>query len=132
MKPRSHRTGGFAVLDLGREDGMLAEAIIDAGDGVALGEEGDSRATILAAAFPGAAVDPDNERGIAIVPGWQVEIEFLALVPVFDVGQVTKRLCARGQSFAGQEPQAPTRGQQRVGLPEVGSGGSSSTIWMSS
>ena len=80
--------GGFAILDLRGEDGVLAEPILDAGDGDAFLEQGLAGRVGLAAGVPAAAVDPDDQ-GTGGLRG-EVEIEPLPGVAVLDVGEIAQ------------------------------------------
>src|SRR5262245_21918826 len=76
----------LAVLDLRRENRLVAEAMADAGHSVSFTEERKGLAGIgPAATKPGAAVDPHDhwDRGIGLCR--EVEIELLLLMPPFDV-----------------------------------------------
>src|SRR5207237_5209245 len=52
----------LAVLDLSREDRLLAESILDTGRGVALSDKEAAVAPSLAPRLPSAAMDPDYKR----------------------------------------------------------------------
>ena len=79
--------GGFAVLNLGGEDGVLAQAVIDRGHGVTPGQIVQGRPHFLAAASPGAAMDIDNQRQVLAVLR-QIQVELLARVPIGHISQV--------------------------------------------
>ena len=88
---------GFAVLDLRGENGVLAEAVPDAGDRAARSRERDARTRVAIAHRPTAAVDPNEERmGFAVV-GRQVEVKLLARGAVLNVGKVAERAGSSGR-----------------------------------
>ena len=78
---------------------MLAEAIVDAGHGVALGGQWHSRAALFAASPPGPAVNPNHDRQTALDFRRQIEIEAVPLVTALDVGDVPEDPDALGQAF---------------------------------
>src|SRR6516164_3036968 len=85
---------GFAILDLGREDGMLTEPVADAGDGEALAGEEDAWAAALAAGPPAAAVNPDHDRQRPLALFGQIQIELLPLMPARHILQIAQYLDA--------------------------------------
>ena len=88
---------GLAVLDLRGEDGVLAEPVVDAGHGVALGGQRQGGATFLAARPPCPAVNPDDHRQPAFGLFGQIEVQSVPRVAVGDVREVPQRLDARRQ-----------------------------------
>ena len=80
--------GCLAVLDLGGEEGVLAQSVIDARHGVALADQRDRRATFLAAGRPTAPVDPDDDGQGVICLGGQIQVELVAGVSASDILQV--------------------------------------------
>src|SRR5262249_18006438 len=54
--------GGLAIVNLGGEGGVLRQAMVDAGDGIALGGEIQGPCSFLAAALPATGVNPDHQR----------------------------------------------------------------------
>lgn len=68
--------GGARVFELGRPTGNREQADVEAGDGVALGGEPRERAVALGAAFPAAAVHPDDDgERILRQTGGAIEVE---------------------------------------------------------
>ena len=94
--------GCLAVLDLGGEDGVLAEAVVDARRRVALGDQRDRRAAVLAAAIPAASVNPDDDGQGMVRLGGQVEVELVAGVSPGDIFQIAVDLHAWGQGWLGR------------------------------
>ena len=82
----------FAVLDLCREDGVLAEAVIDARHGVALSDQEDGRAVVLAARRPTAAMNPADQRQPALGLFGQVQVEVVPLVAAWDILDIPQDL----------------------------------------
>ena len=87
--------GRLAVLDLGREDGVLAQAVVDAGHGVALGGQRHGGAALFAAGPPGPAVNPDDQRQPALGLLGQVEVQAVSLVAALNILEVPQGLDAR-------------------------------------
>ena len=92
--------GRFAIFDLGGEHGVLAQAVVDAGRGVALAYQRYGGATVLVAVLPASAVNPDHQRQ-GMLGGLlrQVEVEFLQFMSAGDVGQVFEYLDARRRAL---------------------------------
>ncbi len=97
--------GGFAVFDLGGEDGVAAEAVVDAGDGVSALDPilAEGLAVFLAAALPSAAVDPDDEWCRVFGFFRQVEVEGVAFVAAFGVGEIAMGGGSGGGEGGGEE-----------------------------
>ena len=92
--------GRLAIFDLGREEGVLAEAVVDGGHGVPLGDQGHGRAVFFAARLPSPAVNPDDQRQPARGLLGQIDVQAISLVAVGHVGEVPQdldalRLCGR-------------------------------------
>jgi hypothetical protein len=101
---------GLAVLNLRGENRLLAEAILDARDDVALEHHAGDGTGKLVAAPPAAAVDVDDERERLVrrLLG-EVEVELLRGVAVGDVGEVALQPDAGGQ---GEGLRGRLRGQR--------------------
>ena len=83
---------GLAILNLGRERGLPAVAMVDASDGVPLAEEGDGRAFLLAAEHPGTRMDPDDDRQRAVGFFRDKRSGFCRSRPPLDVFQIPMHL----------------------------------------
>jgi len=97
---------GFAVLYLCGEYGVLAEAIVDAGDGVASGEKSGGASAVFTSRLPASAVDPDDQgQRLGVVGSGgslrQVQVELVALVAAWDVFDVTGDCHVVGQGLCG-------------------------------
>jgi hypothetical protein len=83
-----HPTDGrFAIFDLGWEYGVLAEAVIDGHDGVALLQHGERYAVSFAPHPKGPAMNPDNHRHGGGRSG-DIEVEGVAGMTIADILQV--------------------------------------------
>jgi hypothetical protein len=93
--------GRLAVLDLGREDGVLAEPIVDARCGISLASQPYGGAVILVAGLPGPAMNPDDNRKPSSRLLGQIEVEPVPLVPILDVGKSRRALTPCGSCLGG-------------------------------
>ena len=82
--------GGFAIFDLGGEDGVLAEAVFDAGGCVTEREQGARGAIVLVACGPSAAVYPDDERKRGGGLLGEIKVDLLPGAAIGDVGKVAE------------------------------------------
>jgi len=93
----------FAVLKLGREDCVLAQSVIDAGDRIASADKPPGRAVAFITPQPGTAVHPDYQRHRPAVACllMQIQIQLVALVAIRDVFNVAQsaNLCIAGGDF---------------------------------
>jgi hypothetical protein len=78
----------LAVLNLGGELGILAQAVIDAGHDVSLLRPRQGNAGVLAALFPPAAVDPHDQRERPAAFGRKVNVKFLAFMAAGHIGDI--------------------------------------------
>ncbi len=97
--------GGLAVVDLSGEGVGAGEAVVGGGDGEAGFEKaGLAGEDFFVSVFPSSAVDPQDEGelgGGLVGAGGEVEVESVADVAVFDVGDVFENFGSFGDGFEG-------------------------------
>jgi hypothetical protein len=79
---------GFAILDLRRKNRVLTQSVVNARHGVTALEIAQRRAAFLAATFPRAAVNPNDDRHWIRRARRKIEIQFLTLMPLRNISDV--------------------------------------------